>query len=546
MKEKTQTPEEKNRLFFLACFLLMALGAFFRTRYLFGALEYDEIWSLENFTAMPPGKIFTQLALPNNQPLNSLWIKTAMALGLPLWGIRLHSLLASMLSLPLAGFIAYTLTGKNKTAFAGTLFFLALSLPDAVYASLARGYALQVFFLLLYSAGLTACNQENIRRFFKFLPETAVALGGVGAILTLPTSVIYLGAITLAAWWMTGSVKLPKAMIGTLAGGVCFTFLWCLGNYAQLDAARVWGTKISSWRDYFDFLTGTFGTVFSISAIFSAIWGLIREKGKRAFPERLPLLLIFILPLVSAAVTNAGPPRTYIPFCALTAILAGCGFAFLVEKLKKNLLIPLLILLGAGGFSEFYLRRAQWHQPDSCEVFQAVSRLPHHILVVHRATSGYPLMWNNQPEIFDDFVKRLCDLSPERELLMFDGPGRINGNDSQGNESVIIQSIPGKADEMAGLSCRRYRLQELAHPPQAGDFILVLFRPVPAQVLNVFLQTVLNSNISWLKLNPWLNQKPGVEYRYALLAGKVPENCSLDWSVFFNSQNAVSVCKLCP
>ena len=42
---------------------------------LFSPLEYDEIWSLENFSALGATRIFTDLALPNNHPLNSLFVK---------------------------------------------------------------------------------------------------------------------------------------------------------------------------------------------------------------------------------------------------------------------------------------------------------------------------------------------------------------------------------------------------------------------------------------------------------------------------------------
>ena len=107
---------DADRPWKLLVLLIIAIAALLRFLNIFSALEYDEIWTLENFSRLDVFRLLTELALPNNQPLNSLFVKLVVTLDGPVWAIRLHSFIAGILLLPLAGFIAYVLSGKNKLA----------------------------------------------------------------------------------------------------------------------------------------------------------------------------------------------------------------------------------------------------------------------------------------------------------------------------------------------------------------------------------------------------------------------------------------------
>ena len=527
---------ENKRMIPLLLVLLTVAAALLRVQNIFSGLEYDEIWTLENFASMPLFKLFTELALPNNQPLNSCWVKFAVYSELPVWSIRIHSLIASILTLPLAGFISYHLAGKKISAAFACMAFLALSSPDIAYATLARGYALQVFFLTLFGAGLTAaafcCPQGKIK---KFLPELAVFLGGAGAGLTLPTSVVYLAGITLAAFLI--KPELPRrSLLFVLIAGVALTAFFCLFNLQQLNAARIWGSKITSFADFCNFLSDTSKHVIAPVAL------LVSCIALRSRPRQtLPLLFILLLPLLSAVLTNAGPPRTYIPFGTVLAISAGCGASIIIQKLKKSLAVPVCLALTVFLAGEYALRRQLWYTPDSREIFKQTAQLPSTSLVVHRATSGYPLAWNNQPEIYSDFVKRLLEHSTE--LIMFDGPGRINGNDRQNNEAVITIPAQGTEIKSGVLNYRKYALEELSTPPGQEENVLIVLRPMPENMLNFYFSLLNTPKSSWLKLNPWLNRHLNLQdgtYRYALLAGKV-NSVSFDWNPFLNSNGSISV-----
>ena len=536
---------ENNRIFPLTALLILAAGALLRAQTLFGALEYDEIWSLENFSGLPIARIFTELALPNNQPLNSLWIKFVSFIGGPVWSIRLHSLMASLATLPLAGFAAYVLAGRKKTAFLWSMLFLGLSAPDIAYAALARGYALQVFFLALYAAGLAACGSLRPRkRFLRYLPEAAVFAGGLCAVLTLPTSVMYLVAITLTAGLIYRK-RPPASLLAVLGAGALLALLFCLFNYQQLNAARKWGTPFSTWSAYFLFVLGTLDLLFTpgVIPLLIALSCFLRRRD-------LPVWLVIALPLGAAVFTNAGPVRAYLPFCAAAAVAAGDCAAEVQSRLKNRTSRIAVALLFAGvSAGLLFVQLPRWRTADWRTVYEKASKEPFSVLVVHRATSGYPLGWNNRPAIYTDFVNRLLDRSRERELVMFDGPGRINGNDGSDAEAVLTVPCEGRRDVLGGLACRRYRLREVSSA-RPGEAVLVALRPVPAETAGAMLAALGKGGLVRLKLNPWLCyriDRPEGSYRYALLAGIVPENAPFDIAGFISSAGgAVSVYKFEP
>ena len=99
-----------------------------------GYFEYDEIWSLENFSKLPIWQICTDLSLPNNHPINTLWIKLVSIANLPIRCIRLFSLLTSLASLGCIGIISYLFSGKKKEIAILSIALFAISAPNVVYS----------------------------------------------------------------------------------------------------------------------------------------------------------------------------------------------------------------------------------------------------------------------------------------------------------------------------------------------------------------------------------------------------------------------------
>ena len=86
-----------RRRWMLIALALIALGAVLRIERLGNALDYDEIWTLEDFATGTIREIFTRLSLPNNHPLNSLSVKWISSLSREGFALRLPAFAAGIL-----------------------------------------------------------------------------------------------------------------------------------------------------------------------------------------------------------------------------------------------------------------------------------------------------------------------------------------------------------------------------------------------------------------------------------------------------------------
>ena len=132
-------PPRDRRLHRLLWGGVLLIGIAARLTHLFSGLEYDEIWTLENFAPLPLSRILTDLALPNNHPLNTLGVWICATLFQSPWSIRLPALLAGLGALPLMALVAFLWSRKWLAAWVATLIF-ALCTPVILYAQQAREY----------------------------------------------------------------------------------------------------------------------------------------------------------------------------------------------------------------------------------------------------------------------------------------------------------------------------------------------------------------------------------------------------------------------
>lgn len=293
-------PPRDRRLHRLLWGGVLLIGIAARLTHLFSGLEYDEIWTLENFAPLPLSRILTDLALPNNHPLNTLGVWICATLFQSPWSIRLPALLAGLGALPLMALVAFLWSRKWLAAWVATLIF-ALCTPVILYAQQARGYSIQLFFLLLFAAGFLLARKFRPAK-PRFLPEIMVFLGGAGAILTLPTSILYLGVITLIGYFLCRSLPFSRLPLRTvLTFGVVLTALWYGVNYQALQAARVWGIPVTGFQQFLELIADTMMQLNGPAVLLLALCGLLlRSRRSR------PLLLFYVVAFGSALVTNAG------------------------------------------------------------------------------------------------------------------------------------------------------------------------------------------------------------------------------------------------
>ena len=491
----------RNRRFAVGTILLAAL-LIRLFGMLFSPLEYDEIWSLENFSSLSTTRIFTDLALPNNHPLNSLFVKFWAAFAPPPQLIRLHSLVFGMLSVVLSGVLARGLF-HNRRAARWSMFFMAFSAPAAAYSGLARGYSAQLCFLLLFACGLVWSGK--LRRFLpgRFLPEAAMAAGAVGAVLAVPSAPIFLAAAGISAAAFSRKPP-PRTTVFALAAAALAVAGYLALNYSALRQAQEWGSVLSSLDDWELFLGSNLAVFVPYAALPLLVLAALGD-GRRT----LLLFLCAALILGSAAVFRAGPARAYLPLCAVVALGCGRGTQLALRRTECRGRFYaagaalLAVLLGYYGYVQL---APKWAVADYWGWFNAARLEPETTLVVFPASEGYPLSWNNRPELFEDYLRRLVCAAPgERSLLLFSGPGRINGMKTDGSETEMPLPFPGRAETLGGRTAYHYRLVPATETPEPGEPLLAVVPPIPERNLRLLIDGLNGVGASFLSLNPFFN-----------------------------------------
>ncbi len=541
----------KRKVFRLLWFGVLLIGIAARLTLLNAGLEYDEIWTLCNFAPLPLSRIFTDLALPNNHPLNTLGVKLCASLFSPPWTIRLPALLAGIGSLLLMPLIAFLWSRRRITAWIATLIF-ALCHPAFLYAQQARGYSLQLFFLMLFAAGFLLAGKFRPKR-HRFLPDAMVFLGGAGSILTLPTSILYLGVITLIGYFFCRTLpffRLPLRKV--LITGMVLAFLWYAMNYQALQAARVWGIPVTGARQLLEAASESMLQLNGPVVLLLALAGIM-FRSRRAWP----LLFFYLAAFGSAFATNAGGARVYLPLTVPTAILAGMGAEAIFRRLRTcfhnpSWLTPALVLLLAALFAwNWHQNAASWPVRDWHRLHDEISRMPPETLFALDAGDGYPYSWNNYPGATEDYRLRLLDRSRERSLISFLPPGMLNGIGPDGGSRALVLEAPSVETEFrSGFSACRYRLSELPGVPPTGSRLLVLLRPIPQEMLQACIGLIRESYPEALLLNPWLtsvNMADGRRYQASTLILACDDPARLDWDTLRNRiPGAVSIYRILP
>lgn len=427
-------------------FLIIIAALLLRLPEYFISLAYDEIWTLQNFAPLPVGKLLFDLELPNNHPLNSILVKFIAGFSLPPETVRLPNLLAALGSLLLVWHLVKKVWGKSAAYW--SVFFLAMSVPHLVYSVQARGYSLQIFFLLLYAAALAECSKEKCQLYY---PLAAVA-GAVGAIITLPTSCIYLCAITLILWNISDWQKPRKRAVITVAisAGLALTYILC--NLPGLLAARQWGEKIVSASGCCSFIGKTLYMLVSPLLLIFAAWGSIKVK-KLWWSAAALLIMLF----GSALFTNAGPPRVYLPLAVAAAMLCGIGAADLYGKIKAKYQMLVVLAAVLATFAAYQLQMPRWRFTNYFPVINQAQKLTPEVLVIYPASESYPVLWNSNGQAAEQYARQLN--SGLQKLMLINSPGEITGGDENFSQQNANIPVKGEIIDFSGVKAAVYTLE---------------------------------------------------------------------------------------
>ncbi|MGE4565655.1 MAG: hypothetical protein AB7F32_12340, partial [Victivallaceae bacterium] len=368
----------------------------------------------------------------------------------------------------------------------------------------------------------------------------AIATGAIGSMLTLSTSILTL----LPAGALLAAGLIRRKRYCDLAAGIApglFALFWYSLNFAQFRAGQTWGASFGSAADYFQWVVSVLNElgVYPLAFLFAIAAGYLCCRR-----YVLALWLTGIFPLLAAPLTRGGPPRAYFALIAIWAVLAGTAAA--MPELARRRLFPVLFAL--LPLWSYFDNLPYWRSTDYYAFFDAVKAEPPQRLVVLPATESNPFAWNNRPEAYKEFITRLLIQAPERELVMLQSPGGLNGTDGNGAEVMLKLPVTGDHVRVGNAIGELYHLQEIRTAPKPGETVVAVIRPVPEAAMAAIARQL--KAYPWIKLNFFLTadfSPKGVPLHYALLATRVNDPSLLDWEkLLADTRGAVSFYRVKP
>ncbi|MBO4304925.1 MAG: hypothetical protein J6A21_10105 [Lentisphaeria bacterium] len=335
---------------FLIFFLLTCGVIFSALSYLFRALWFDEVLTMEVFVhPMPLSRIYWAYNIPNNHIIYTLAQK--------LWVMFLESsgprpyFLYRMVSLAAAVPAVYLITTHflRKTSCAGVLTAaaLCLSTPFLLFATSIRGY---MFSFLFCTAAFLAMEKWVKRP--SFLTGAAYFFWCLLAVGTIPANLAALGAgvgFFLPTLFFRKRKRLKRLLFLAFVPFITlFLFYFPIARkfFANMDRGEGWTSPAAAAQNlYFSFFA-----IFIVLIPFAVLGGVkIYRKYPRLRWNVIIGLLIFLVPTPAFFVfKNAAFPRVFFPLFPIWAILIAYGFAMYVKSEKSPFwkALPFVLQLG--------------------------------------------------------------------------------------------------------------------------------------------------------------------------------------------------------
>lgn len=485
---------------------IVLLALLLRLPWMYNALEYDELWSLQHYTTLSFWQILTDLGLPNNHPLNSLCMKLTAGFDSRVM-LRLHSLLAGLGTVIAGGWFALYYF-RNRRAALWTMLCLAVSMPLIGYSQAARGYSLQTFFITLFALSAVAMQPRfRGKGALRYLPECGVVLSGLGAVWSVSSSALFLFPVSLAAVWQ--GWRRWRHGDREYAGLAAFAVfgLFILGWYGSLwqvmRGAQVWAEPVTGVGMYAAWVWKIFWELGCPFVLF-VLLALFRKN-------RL-IACVVLVPVLVSIWTNLAGSRVFLPLVPAFAVMVGYGAA---RFRRKGWMIPAL-------FAVFSLwQKPVWTSVDWYRVFDDARIMPQECLVLYSATSGYPLSENNGKPALSDFVRRLQYAGPDRAFILVGSPV-LNGVDAEGREQEIAP-LTGTKIRLGGLEAWRVKPAAVSAMPARGDLLLAVIPPQKPETVLAVIRQLMACGPGW-QLNGWLTRsvwQNGRPFLYRLVVFRV-------------------------
>ena len=401
--------EKQKKAILTFSVIAMAIGFLLRIANIGNiSLEYDEIWT---FTHYVPGeclKIFTDLATPNNHPLHSMLAKISVGIfGNELWALRLPALLAGCGLIPL---LWYTVHKLKPSPEAGVIAIVwgAFHGYSLYYSQAARGYSLQMFFVLATFLGMWLLYKNPQSKKTTLL----LVCSAICCCLTITSGLIYVcalaGAFTLCFLLQKEENKvllLRKKYILFPVAGLCFILfaaLWYGLNFKTIQQGQQFGTTLNSFLVFCKFVHHTFKDIFLYPLFAVCIAGTCIKNQYRRFA--VFALLFTGLILLSAFATKAGPPRVYLGLYPILTITAALTLSALIDEYCKKPQIRIILYL-LCILPPALTWQKEWNRvipPDWGTISSQLRKeIPSDILIAYTPPDTFPVRFNDQNAVKD-------------------------------------------------------------------------------------------------------------------------------------------------
>ncbi len=332
---KSQNKEflQKDKIaYFVLIILLLLFGNYLRSHNLASrGLEYDEIWNIHHYAMDSLYKIFSDVSSPNNHVLHTLNLWVCLRLfGDSALSIRLNAFLFGCGILWLV-FISLALKQKHISIIILALSWLIFSPHLVHYAQTARGYSMQIFWIVLHASLLW--HSEFIltyslksKTFKNYWPLCiGIILSGFFAVVTFPTAILYIAPVTLfhISYLFNNYLKsqatekkifsLKILRYSPLFSAHIITLflcgIWTLINFFQMYQWQQERGAVRSFQEFYSWAISTGKELFPLHLIFLVILALFVKTTRLC--SIIWLILIGFISLTSV-ISGVGPTRVYL------------------------------------------------------------------------------------------------------------------------------------------------------------------------------------------------------------------------------------------
>ena len=488
--EEFNNSRKETMLFLIITLVLLLIGVLLRIAGLQTRnLEYDEIWTFAHYVKLPFGEMFSDLATPNNHPLNSLVIKYFKLLDLPqLLQIRLGVFLAGILLLIVTGLGLRRLTRSLPGICCGVL-LLALNIPLIRYSQTARGYEFQALFTVCVMFSLLFFEMDLKQPLRRILWAALFLIAGIATCVSVTSGVIFVTALAFSYgvlftdwrnWRDPGKWMEKKELWIAFLLFAGFVLLWYGLNYSTLAKGQSFGNTVTSPGKFLAFAWHTIAELPLTLTIPLSLAGTVLLK--EPFQRRIAVmgLLSTLLVLLSALVFKAGDSRVYIPLIPILAVSSVLLFNWLNTPERRRLVLPVFgVLLVLTGI-QFKLRYADMNPPDMGGVFAtAAQTVPPEALTIYSPTDSLIISTLFTEEFQFDKNRRI-KASPISLLLINSATMGIYQEWTGGTADFPVTMEPISRGEIAGeASYSEYLLRPLRNGESLKNRFLIVLLDEP-------------------------------------------------------------------